>query len=436
MAPFVLLACEKSNNQIGLNQVIGNQAGLADTSLDVLTYTVSIDSTLVALPYETQSAIGGYLGDRLIGSLVDPNFGRSSSALTAEMLLTTVNTDFGTNAVIDSVLLYLRLEEAYGDTATPMSFEVHQLQEGLSRDTTFYSSFRAEKGQLISLPNAIIPRPNTNISIGGEITVPTLAVPLDPQFFQQNFADVGDGNFTGFSSQDEFIDYFRGIHVSTTTEDAAILYFDLSSSNSQIRIYYHNDEEDSLEVSLNFSQSGDVLPIHFSEFSHDFSAYPTGFDLNNIDSLSGEESVYLQSMGGVVTILDIPGLSGLMDQGILINQATLEMARLPGSGQGTPPPGRLELRSIADEGGPGSLIRDFNLSLSGEGDGNYRSQPLRQGVYRFNLTRHTFEVANGDENIKLMLLPAVKSTAAHRVVLQGGRVPDSKLKLNLYFTKP
>lgn len=436
MAPFVLLACEKSNNELGLEQVIGDQATLADTSLDVLTYTISIDSTLVALPYESQELIGGYTGNRLIGSLVDPNFGRSVSALTAEMLLTTVNIDFGSNPVVDSAGLFLRYEGAYGDTATPMSFEVHQLAERLSRDTTFYSSYRAATGQLLSLPNNIVPRPNSNVTIGGVLTTPTLGIPLDPVFFQQNFADVGDGSFSGFSSQEDFLDYFKGLHVSTTTESGAILYFDLSSSNSVLRIFYHNDDEDSLSVSLNFSQGGDVLPIHFSEFDHDYDAYPTGFDLSNIDSVSGEENVYVQSMGGVVTIIEVPGLAGLTNQGILINQATLEITKKPGVGATSPPPTRLELRRISDEGGPGSLIRDFQFTFGDEGDGFFRSEPLKQGKYRFRLTRYIFEVANGGTSQRLMLLPTVKSTAANRVVLAGGELPDSELKMKIYYTKP
>ncbi len=435
MAPFVLLACEKPNNEIGLEQVIGEQATLADTSLDVLTYTISIDSTLVALPYETQKLIGGYQGSRLVGAYVDPNFGRASSALTAQMLLTTVNIDFGTNPVVDSAGLYLRYAGAYGDTTMPMSFEVHQIEEDLSRDTTFYSSYRTATDQLISLPNSIVPKPNTNVLIGGILTTPTLSVPLDPVFFQQNFADLGDGSFTGFSSQEEFIDYFKGIKLSTTTESGAILYFDLNSSNSVIRIFYHNDEEDSLQVSLNFSQTGDVIPMHFSEFSHDFNSYPTGFDLSNIDSVSGEEMVYLQSMGGVVTILEIPGLESLTNQGFLINQASIEMTKQAGVGSATPPPNRLELRTISDVGGPGSLIKDFQLNLA-EGDGSFRSESLKQGKYRFMLTRYIFEVANGGQNNKLMLLPAVKSTAANRVVLSGGTVPNSDLKLKIYYTKP
>jgi hypothetical protein len=436
MAPFVLLACEKSNNELGLEQVIGDQATLADTSLEVLTYTLSIDSTLVALPYESQELIGGYVGNRLVGSLVDPNFGRTASALTAEMLLTTVNIDFGSNPLVDSVGLYLRYDGVYGDTSSPMSFEVHQLSERLSRDTTFYSSYRAQTDQLISLPNNIVPRPNSNVTIGGVLTTPTLGIPLNPSFFQQNFADVGDGSFAAFSSQEDFLDYFKGIHVSTTTESGAILYFDLSSSNSVIRIYYHNDEADSLSVSLNFSQGGDVLPMHFSEFDHDFDSYPTGFDLSNVDSVSGEENVFVQSMGGVVTILEIPGLANLTNQGILINQATLEITKKPGAGATSPPPSRLELRTLSDEGGPGSLIKDFQFTFGDEGDGFFRSEPLKQGKYRFRLTRYIFEVANGGNGEKLMLLPAVKSTAANRVVLTGGKVPDSDLKMKIYFTKP
>ncbi|MDZ7845290.1 MAG: DUF4270 family protein [Owenweeksia sp.] len=92
----------------------------------------------------------------------------------------------------------------------------------------FYFNFKPQLGQTISLPNSRVPRPNSLAMTSGELTLPTLEVPLDPAFFQQNFADKGDGNFAPFSSQDNFIDYFKGIYVTTTNTDGAILYFDLT----------------------------------------------------------------------------------------------------------------------------------------------------------------------------------------------------------------
>ncbi|MDZ7845288.1 MAG: hypothetical protein U5L96_00035 [Owenweeksia sp.] len=113
----------------------------------------------------------------------------------------------------------------------------------------------------------------------------------------------------------------------------------------------------------------------------------------------------------------------------------LEIDKASGTGMALPPPTRLELRSYRDNA-TGSAISDFNPQNVSEGDGRYRSEPLHQGSYRFVLTRHVFEVVNGEENIKLALLPNIKSTAAHRVILEGGQQPGSNLQLKIYFTKP
>ncbi|MDZ7845291.1 MAG: DUF4270 family protein [Owenweeksia sp.] len=117
MAPFVLLACEKPNEELGIGQVTGGLAGLGDTTLEVLSYTQKLDSTLVALSYEDQKLVGGYFGNRMVGALVDGHFGRSESAVVAQMRLDGVNVDFGTNPVIDSVSLFMRYNGAYGDTS-------------------------------------------------------------------------------------------------------------------------------------------------------------------------------------------------------------------------------------------------------------------------------------------------------------------------------
>ncbi|MDZ7845289.1 MAG: hypothetical protein U5L96_00040 [Owenweeksia sp.] len=72
-------------------------------------------------------------------------------------------------------------------------------------------------------------------------------------------------------------------------------------------MHYHNDDADSLTVNLNFSQSSDVLPMHFNVFEHDYQSFTTGFDLANVDSINGEATTYTQSMGGAVSISKYPG---------------------------------------------------------------------------------------------------------------------------------
>ena len=434
MAPFVFIACEKSNEQLGLNQVIDESLDLADTTLDVISYTQKVDSILVALEYDDQLSLGGYSGNRLVGSHISPYFGLAQAGLVSEMVLNTVNLNFGTNPVVDSVKLYLRYSGSYGDTSKPMSFDVFQLQEALSHDSLYFSDFVPRIGQQINLPNNILPKPNTPSKIGAIPTLPTLEIPLDPSFFQQNFADRGNGSFEAFSSNDQFIDYFKGIHVKTSTSDGSILYFNLNHANSAIRIYYHNVEEDSLEVSLNFSQGGNAVPIHFSIFDQDYASYPTGFDFSDIDSLNGEDMSYVQAMGGVATVLEIPGLDDLVDGDLLINQAVLEIEKASGTGSALAPPARLELREFTGKA-PGSAIVDFRIANAADGNGVFRSEELHQGYYRFNLTRYLFDVANTDQKIKLVVVPVVKSTAANQVILQGGTLAGNKLKLKLYYTK-
>ncbi len=435
MAPFIFIACEKPNEQLGLNQVIGEQAGLADTSLNVISYTENVDSIPVALSYNSQLVLGGYGGNRMAGAYVDPYFGRAEAAFVSQMIPGTVNFDFGDNPVVDSVRLYMRYSGSYGDTSVPMTFEVYELEEALSRDSIYYSSFEPVLGEKLGEKSSVTPEPNTIVFIEGVKTTPTLTISLETAYFQQNFAAKADGSFPAFSTDEAFIEYFKGIVVKASATDGSIVYFDLGSANSGLKIYYSNDVEDSLSFSLRFTQQQTPLPIHFNIFEQDYQSYPTGFDLTIIDSINGESTTYVQAMGGVFTVLEIEGLADLQKNGLLVNRAVLEIPKQSGTGSALAPPPRLEIREFTSEG-PGSAIRDFAIFTNSTGDGVYRSEEFRQGFYRFDISRYVFDVLNGGENKKLAVWPTTRSTAANRVILKGGNNTDKPVQLKIYYSKP
>ncbi len=449
MAPFLFIGCEKPNDELGFNQVIGSVADLDVLSFDsIITYSQGIDSLLVATD-ETQASFGGYSGNRLVGSIVDGHFGRTEASFVSEVLLEDIDADFGTNPVIDSVFLFMRYTGSYGDTSIPMTLEVYELDKTIRPngvaldsdsnivDSAYYSNYKPVAGALIGSRQNFIPRPRTTVRIENSLTGPTLKVPMDTAFFQRKFADVGDGSFVSFSDNEEFKKYFKGLYVKTTNTDGAILYFNLNTLNSRVVMYFHNDEDaDAQTVELNFSQSGSDLPVSFSIFNNDYSgAYPVDFDLKNMNTTKGEPLTYVQAMGGVTTVLEIPGLLDLGDSAILINRAVLEIRKETGTGLGLAPPSSLELREFTGSG-PGATIKDFGAGSLGSGDGVFRSEELREGYYSFNITRYVFDVVNSGQTKKLAVVPVSKSVAANRVILQGGYGTDSPVQLKIYYTKP
>lgn len=432
MASFVFLtSCEKPTDSLGFDQVIGSTIDADTLHIPVITYSTDIDSILVALAYKNQVALGGYASTRVVGQYNSNIFGFAKANILSEVLPRQVNFDFGDNPVVDSVTLHLRLLSAYGDTTTPMDFEVYELADNFDKDSVFYSSYNPAEKQLIGSLSGYVPRPNKAMSFEDLTDAPHISIPLDASYFQSQFADVGDGNFEAFSSFDKFLEYFKGIKV-TTTGGNAMLYTLMSSSYSDLRIYFHNDEDTSL-VELNFDRDRSVVPINFSTFSQDYST--ALFDLSAQDTINGEDRSYVQAMGGVATAIKIDPsrIDSLQKEGLIINNAMLKLSTAVGTGDPAAPAERLEIREL-DGKNIGNRALDFQGTSTN--NGNLSLGQLRQNSYTFNLTRHLFEVLNTGENYTLAVVPVNRSTAASRTVLQGGNSAAERAKLIVYYTKP
>lgn len=448
MASLLFIGCEKPNDELGFNQVIDGVPGVADLVFDsLISYTHNQDSILVALASESQSALGGYAGNRLLGSIADGSFGRAEASVVAQLALEENNIDFGSQPRIDSVFLYMEYNGFYGDTFKPMNYEVYQLNgkvspngqlldaEGVSVDSAFYSdyipNYTTKIGELISHK----PGPNSAMVLNGDDVKAGLKIALDTGFFRTNIIEAPS---SVFDNDEEFIEYFKGLYIRTVNTDGNIVYLNLNTVNSGIHLYFSDKADTTNEakrVGFNFLQSNNPLPINFSIFDQDYLGAPTTFNLNMQDTTLGEEMNYTQAMGGVYTVFEIPGLDSISNKGYLINQAVLEVYKAAGTGSGLAPNDRLEIRFF-ENGVMDGTIKDFDAGNTLTGDGNLVSEPLRAGMYSFDITRYVFEIANGKKLTKLAITPYLKSSVANRVILAGGTNPQTPMKLKIYLTKP
>lgn len=432
VAPFILIsACEKPTDDLGFNQVIGSTINADTLHLPLISYTTEIDSILVAAAYSFQTgALNGYSPTRLMGINNSTYFGQSKAIMLAEVLPLQVNPDFGESPVIDSVSLYLRITGAYGDTTQAMNIEVHEFAENLSKDSLFFSNFKATLGDKIGELNNFYPKPKTVSQFEGQAAVPLVRIPLNTDYFQTRFADVGDGSFDGFSSFSKFLDYFKGLQVSATN-GAAILTFNLESNFSALRIHYHNTE-DTTAIELDFDPDRGLVPITFSVFEHD---YAMGLiDFNSTDTVNGDDQTYIQAMGGVATALKFnrTKLDSLSQQGFVINRALLEVSTAIGTGESVAPSSRLEIRELVGKG-LGARSIDFQ---DDRGGGQLRLGVFRDNRYTFDLTQEIFDILNTGQFRTLALVPSSRTTSANRTILQGGSSPLERAKLIVYYTQP
>lgn len=432
MASFALLAsCEKPTEGLGFEQVIGGTIEADSIHVSIISYTTAVDSILVALPYQQQLLFGGYNSTRLLGRTQSSTFGSEEAIILAQLLPEQVNPDFGDNPLIDSVNLYLRLTEAYGDTSIAMDISVSEIETTFSKDSSFYSNYRPAIGRELGRIDNYMPKPKTTVFVEDLLAPATLRIPLDKDYFQSKFADVGDGEFDSLATFGTFVEYFKGIEVKAET-GGAILYTNLASNYSLIRIYYHNDL-DTTFTDLSFNQDKSTVPITFSTFNQDYSG--SSIDLSTVDSINGEDITYVQAMGGVVTgfKFDLGKIDSLSQEGLIINRALIEFYTAQGLATAVAPSPRMEIR-LLDGNALGDRILDYQVD--GGGDGNLRRGILRDNRYVFDVSRQLFSVLNSGENPAMVITPLTRTTAANRTILRGGKEPQQRAKVIIYYTKP
>lgn len=432
MAPlFFISACEKPTDDLGFNQIIGGTVEADSLHLNLVSWTAPIDSIVVALNYQTQITLGGYNSTRLLGRSQSTYFGEEKARIVSQLIPNELDLNFGTSPVIDSVRLYLRLTDAYGDTSQAMDIAVYELDQDFEEDSVYYSNYQPRLGAEIGRLNGYLPQPKSNTTFEDELAPAILNIPMDVAYFQNKFANVANGDADEFSSFSKFLDYFKGIQVEAES-GASILYTNLASAYTGLRIYYHNSE-DTTYAELNVDQDKNVKPINFSTFEQDYTS--STLETMAQDSVNGEDLTFVQAMGGVCTALrfDPSKFQSLLDSGLVINRATVEVYTAQGTGEYVAPSPRMELRSL--EGRTlGDRITDFQID--GNGGGTLSRGVLRNNKYAFNITRHLFEVLNRKENPTLALVPTTRTTAPHRTILRGGSGLAERATVIVYFTKP
>jgi len=432
MAPlFFISSCEKATDELGFEQIIGGNIEADSLHLNLVTWTAPIDSIVVALDYQSQLSLGGYNSTRLLGFTQSSYFGTEQAHLMGQLIPNELNLDFGTSPVVDSAILYIRLTDSYGDTSQAMDISVHEISQDFEQDSVYYSNYLPTLGQELGRLDGYLPSPQTNTTFEDELAPAILSVNLDASFFQSKFADLANGSADEFSSFTKFLEYFPGIQVTAET-GGAMLYTNLASAFTGLRIYYHNDS-DTTYSELNFDQDKSIKPINFSTFEQNYSG--SSIETLGLDSINGEAQTYVQAMGGVTTALrfDPLKIQSLLDSGLVINRATVEVYTAQGTGQYVAPAPRMELREL-DGRALGDRIADFQID--GGGGGSLSRGVLRDNKYVFNVTRHLFEVLNSQINNTLALVPTTRTTAPHRTILRGGAGLSEKAVVIVYYTKP
>jgi len=417
-------SCTKELSPIGLD--------LLDP-LDLLTMGYSDTVSIVAYAIPEDSVNTTDMTYTRLGSMYDPIFGITTANAFSQLFLSGTRVRFGTNPVYDSAFLYLPYKGAYGDTLSNMTFRIYELTEKVADSFSYYSNSSLTYD--LSKPLGEItfqPKPSDSSFYEGAKHEPTLRIPINANFGNSVFsADTSDLN-----TSTDFAKHFKGFCIiaepQNTPGKGAIVTFDMPSDKSRLIMYYHNDEEDSLNYNFSISSGCN----RFQNYDHNGYAEATPMlkeqILNNNISL-GQQFLFAQGMAGVKIKIEFPYLKKWFDtEKYVINDAQLIIGNASVSDVFYNP-SSVTLREVGEAGStsPQDLV-DVSTGIA-YFDGSYNESA---NTYRFRIARYMQQVLTGKVNDNgLHLIIPNSNYATTRLVLNGTSSPQSDLKLYLRYSR-
>ncbi len=289
------------------------------------------------------------LPENLLGYYNDPVYGTSTANFVAQMVPSAFDPSFGTNVVIDSIILKVpyfstgintdedgnvtyRLDSIYGNTPIKLSVfqnnyflrsfnpesEFNDSQKYYSNGTTSGNSLINPldlEGQLLYQDDEFLPSSDeiiltelddANLPFESGKVSPSLRVKLDnpnDDYWQELIFNKEGG--PELSNINNFTNYFRGLYfkAEATNIDGSLMLLNFTSANSNITIYYTSDVADTETDSESAQQEGTYV-LNFSGnlvniIDNNFITIPDG------DPVNGDEQLFLKGGAGSMAIVNL-----------------------------------------------------------------------------------------------------------------------------------
>jgi hypothetical protein len=392
-----------------------------------LNYTDTVSLKLETL--REDSVLSSLAAYNLLGKYNDPVFGVAQAGFYTQFRLTGNNVDFGTNIVLDSVILALDYQSLYGSETDPLNIKVYEISNDLYADSSYYSNqhqnILSEIGSY-----SFTPAINDSVSVGGEKMTPHLRIPLNSTFGQKL---LNAGGTTDLENNDNFLQFMKGLYVAMDSNqtfaqgNGSIVSFDLLSAVSGLTLYYTNTDS-AKQYQYTFIVNSECAK--YNVFNHDY----TGTEVEqafNQPQMFDTVYNYLQGGAGLQVKINFPYIESLRNKNILINKVELIIPAENNKIGNYPVPDNITVSKLNAEGGL-EFLPDFLEGVTYFG-GSY--DEINQ-EYVLNISRHVQELINGKEkDYGLLVKVSGTSIYPNRVVIGAPNNPNKKVILRVYYTK-
>ncbi|MEI7980205.1 MAG: DUF4270 domain-containing protein [Bacteroidota bacterium] len=330
---LALFSCKKDPYEIGIDLLPPSDTLNVRTTdtCTVLAYSVKQDSIRTSKPTTL-----------MMGSILDPIFGKTTCSFYSQVQLSTTGVDFGTQPVLDSLVLKLYYGTYSGDTTTQQNVKVYEISQDIYYDSGYFSNQSSGTYNTLLADMNFAPRPTDSVMISGSKEQAHLRINLS------NLTNyVGNkilyAPASVLESNEAFIKFFKGLYVAATPVNAkgALLRFQTDNNLSKLVVYYHdgtNPANDSLkfEMPMNASCARYVTIDHngYLDASQELKR-----QILNHDSAQGANQLFLQGMAGIKIKVKIPYMENFGNGKVVaINDALLMLKNLETDTTFSPPP--------------------------------------------------------------------------------------------------
>ena len=378
---------------------------------------------------------GKNIGVSSIGSFYDQRFGGQRNSIYSQLLPETYNVEPGTNAFADSCILFIKLSELYGPWTAPQDFYVYEIsQEILSTESYSTSSSLTTNPSPIGQALQYAPSLTDSFLIDDTYKQGFLRIELNAGFADNLVANMGTDAFSGTSN---FWSFFKGIHIltdSTAPYGDGLAIVDLLNSESQMTLYYSND--DTTGLSLEFLFDGGGLNTRVNRYINVASGSDVEMALN--DNNSPDSVLYLAPFSTAQSIVSINGLDTLNN--LIINKAEIEFNQFDQDAQ-----------DALDYGAPENLFLYFTKdssdlfflpdysSTNSTSFGGRKTEVSENGVtfnrYTFNITNYLRNQIEDSTYSVGLVLTTLSNHLPGQIALGGGNNVSKPIKIRVIYTE-
>lgn len=283
-------------------------------------YTL-VDSLTCALStYQLDSVVTSGAATILTGEYTDPDFGTltAGSYFHLETPATTTTT-IAQNVVYDSTEFVLKPNHYfYGDSMSVQTVNVHKLTKKILLPTTQTALYNNETWPYDAAPLGTWSgrlRPSVDSIIHIRL----------PDAIGQDFLDQARRHTVALTSQADFLNYFGGISIQTTSHNGQniIMGFAATDTAAYLRVHYHLRDVSATPQALTFKITDNQL--QFNSYKWNRTGTPIGKmdqipypGINKYRAISSNDLghvAYIQPATGLVARLDFPTLPNLLNYG-------------------------------------------------------------------------------------------------------------------------